>query len=400
MRLGIDLWDLRSEHRGGKDEVALNLVRGFVSLGHTGEIVCFCRKETVPVLRSIDPDLRTVVLKYDEAGGMLLKHLKRTLNGFRLREAVRSSGTDVLLFTNKYTPNLRFPVKTAMITHDLQCFSAPVRKQSAYIELRRRNEQREIRNDFRNRDLIVAISDFDASMCREFIPEYAGKVRRIYNPVSFPDISPGPACRKELSGKYVTALNIQWGHKNPMTLIRAFERVRDAVPLDLALVGRPSPDTQELTRYVREHHLEDRVVFTGFVSESELEEIIAQTRIYVNPSFFEGFGLTAVEMLYHGIPSIVADCTASPETTAGYAALYSPPDDDAALARAILQEWNDPVPPEKRAEASAELKKRYDRSTIAAQYWDALAGLAADTDGPEGPSAGRQKSLKKGTEAV
>ncbi len=379
MKLGIDLSNIRREHRGGKDEVAFNLIKGFVSLGHTEEIVCFCRKEIAPRLREIDPGIRIAALPDDHSRTAAGRVLNRFLLGFRLRDMVSESDADVLLFSDKYTPDLRFPVKTAMITHDLKCFEKPLGKLAPFVALRRLKEQRQIRNDFKNRDLVVAISDFDASMCRKYIPEYAGKVRRIYNPVAFPDLSPESEAsfREPRKGKYITALNIQWSHKNPMTLLRAFDRVKDTVPLDVVLAGRSSPDQEKLLEYVALRGLQDRVIFTGFVPDEKLQEIIRETRIYVNPSFFEGFGLTAVEMLYQGIPTIVAGCSASPETTAGYADTYFPPDDDAALAERILKEWTSPVPPEKRLEASLEMKKRYNRIKIAAQYWETLSELAA-----------------------
>lgn len=393
MKLGIDLYDVRADMAGGKDAVPMNLVRGFVSLGHAENIVCFCRKELVPALEGISDRLAIVLLPESGSSAGAIRFLGRAFAGRRLRRLAVAAGVDVLLFTNKYTPNTRFPMKTAMITHDIQCFAAPQAKLSFSSALRRFKAQLQIRNDFRNRDLIIAISDFDASMCRDHFPEYSGKIRRIYNPVSVPgtsataqkDVSTFPA---QLSGKYITALNIQWKHKNTMTLIKAFERIRDSVPLDLILVGKLPQDAAVMTDYVREHRLGDRVSFTGLVSEEELDRIITETRIYVNPSSFEGFGLTAVEMLIRGIPSIVADCTASPETTRGFAAVYSPPGDDLALSEMILREWKDPVPAEQRLAASVKLKNLYDVDTIAAQYWAAVTDLARRQEPPvSGPSS-------------
>ncbi len=380
MKLGIDLCDVQADAAGGKDVVPVALVSGFARLGHAEDIICFCRRELVPVLEEISSDIKIHILPDFHLHVSILRSLKRTLVCRRLKNYAVDYGVDAFLFTNKFTPNIRFPMKTAMITHDIQCFTELHKKLPFPAAVRRMKEQLQIRNDFRNRDLIIAISNFDASMCREHFPEYAEKVRRIYNPVSvsgkfFPKQAGSCVFRTELSGKYITALNIQWEHKNTLTLIKAFERIRDQVPLDLILVGKTPPNLEMMINYTQDHHLNDRVSFTGFVSDDELERIISETRIYVNPSFFEGFGLTAIEMLIHGIPSVVADCTASPETTQGFAAVYSPPEDDITLSEVILREWNDPVSTEKRRTASDELKKLYDRDYIAAQYWSALSDL-------------------------
>ena len=373
MKLGIDLTRIDGKNTGGADAVAVNLIRGLVLCGHSKDIICYCRAKIVPILSGIDPSLSVRVLPDFTSRSGLVRFIKRGRNLNALRKLAPASGADVLLFTSKYTPARRFPLKTAMITHDIQCFALPHGKLPLIAKLRRRKEQLQVWNDFRSRDLIIAISDFDVKMCRDALPRYAGKVRRIYNPV-FNPLSPVSFCRNP-GGKYITALNIRWSHKNTLTLIRAFERIQGEVPLDLILVGSPPPDYPKLISYIREHGMESRVTFTGFVSEKRLEEIVSETRIYVNPSLFEGFGMTAVEMISNGIPTIVAGCTASPETTRGYALTYSPPEDDAALAEVLLYEWNHPVPFEKRALASEELKSIYDCRTIAAEYWRILSEL-------------------------
>ncbi len=373
MKLGIDLTRIEGENTCGADAVAINLIRGLVMCGHSKDIVCFCRGKIVPILTGIDPSLTVKVLPDFTSGSGIIRFIKRGRNLNALRKLAPASGADVLLFTNKYTPARRFPIKTAMITHDIQCFAVPRGKLPLIAKLRRRKEQFQVWNDFRYRDLIIAISDFDKKMCRDALPRYAGKVLRIYNPV-FSPLTP-VSFRQNPGGKYITALNIRWSHKNTLTLIRAFERILNEVPLDLILAGSPPPDYSKLVSYIHDHKMESRVTFTGFVSEARLEEIISETRIYVNPSFFEGFGMTAVEMICHGIPTIVAGCTASPETTRGYALTYSPPEDDAALADVLLQEWKHPAPFKKRALASEELKSIYDCRAAAAGYWRILSEL-------------------------
>ena len=395
MKLGIDLSDVQGKKYGGKDAVPINLIQGLVELGHAKEIICFCHEDLSITLKQLSADLTVHILPDYASRFKILQIAKRELNARRLKRYASAAGVDVLLFTNKFTPNCRFSMKTAMITHDIQCFADSVSRQSLKSALLIRRAQHKIRNDFKNRDLIIAISDFDASMCGKVFPENGGKIHRIYNPVSFAsslvtsmqnrlDASNhdsasdsdyiGPV-RKKVSGRYITALNIQWMHKNTLTLIKAYERICNQIPLDLVLVGKTPPDYAELLKYIDDHCLKDRITFTGFISADELYRIISETRIYVNPSLFEGFGLTAVEMLYYGIPVIVADCTASPETTRGYAATYSPPDSDLALSEALLNVWFSPPALSERLKASDEMKRMYSPKLIAAQYWDALTNL-------------------------
>ena len=144
-------------------------------------------------------------------------------------------------------------------------------------------------------------------------------------------------CEKRVK-KYITGLNIQWAHKNIITLLRAYAKIMDQTEYDLILVGRKLAAVEEMQKVIAENHMEDRVHFTGYVSQEELDRITAETRIYVNPSFFEGFGMTAVEMMGGCVPTIVADTTAMPETTLGLCRYYGPADDADALARVLLEE--------------------------------------------------------------
>jgi len=51
----------------------------------------------------------------------------------------------------------------------------------------------------------------------------------------------------------------------------------------------------------------DKVRFAGRVSDNELEELFAETDIYIQSSFLEGFGISALEAAARGIPVITTD---------------------------------------------------------------------------------------------
>jgi glycosyltransferase involved in cell wall biosynthesis len=53
--------------------------------------------------------------------------------------------------------------------------------------------------------------------------------------------------------------------------------------------------------------LEGKVIFTGFVPEHELASYYSAADVFVSPSFFEPFGITALESLLSGTPAIVGE---------------------------------------------------------------------------------------------
>lgn len=88
-----------------------------------------------------------------------------------------------------------------------------------------------------------------------------------------------------------------------------------------------------------------RVLFSGKVSQPELERAYQRASIVVVPSLFEGFGLPAIEALAAGTPVVASAAGALPEVIglAGTGRLV-PPGDVAALTRGILEtlaSWED-----------------------------------------------------------
>jgi glycosyltransferase involved in cell wall biosynthesis len=77
--------------------------------------------------------------------------------------------------------------------------------------------------------------------------------------------------------------------------------------------------------------LGERVVFTGFVSEEELDNLFRMSDLLIYPSLYEGFGIPVLEAMKLGVPVITSSTTALPEV-AGEAALLVDPEDTEDMA--------------------------------------------------------------------
>lgn len=365
MKLGIDLCSFQSVHGGGKDEVAYNLLRGFSKLGYAKNIVCYCHPELVDKIHEVDQEFQVFTVPSRKFKKLMLRYLASYLDGLAVKKYIVSDSVDAILFTNKTSPLMRFPIKTFVITHDVQLFRKlginGQLKQKIYNSI----DQRLIKLEFALRDEIISISDFDKAEISHFIPKIANKVKRIYNPIRFSE-----QINAENKKRYITALNIQWPHKNIKTLIKAYSIIAEQIQEDLILVGKKPDDYAELEQYIQELGIVNRVHFTGFVSDEQLQQIISQTRIYVNPSFYEGFGMTAVEMMGWGIPTIVAANTAQFEVTQGLCSYYKPTEDAVELSKIIINEIRSPIPEKALMETAERIKASYDYIVIAKQYWE------------------------------
>ena len=63
------------------------------------------------------------------------------------------------------------------------------------------------------------------------------------------------------------------------------------------IIGKNGPGTPYLQQIVRDLDIEDKVIFTGAVSEEEKIELLKKSHFYFQLSKYEGFGLAALEAL-------------------------------------------------------------------------------------------------------
>lgn len=105
--------------------------------------------------------------------------------------------------------------------------------------------------------------------------------------------------------------------KNVLSLVEAYASLPDALRAGhtLVLVGRIDPlaaeriaETMAATRLRASD-----VVFTGYVTDSELIRLYQACSLFVFPSTREGFGLPPLEAMACGAPTIVNDATSLPE---------------------------------------------------------------------------------------
>jgi glycosyltransferase involved in cell wall biosynthesis len=96
----------------------------------------------------------------------------------------------------------------------------------------------------------------------------------------------------------------------------------------------------EVFRMVEALGLRERLKFTGYIPTQDLPLIYNLAEIFIYPSMYEGFGLPPLEAMACGTPVITTAVSSMPEHV-GKAGVLVPPDDEGALARAILGLVND-----------------------------------------------------------
>ena len=127
--------------------------------------------------------------------------------------------------------------------------------------------------------------------------------------------------------------------------IRAFTRLVQAfpqLPHKLVLVGKDTWQSENVHAAARESGVADRIRFLGFVSDPQLLQLYNACDCFVFPSFYEGFGLPALEAMACGRAVICSDAPALPEVVDGAAILFDPHSVD-QMVRAMADVLRDPA---------------------------------------------------------
>lgn len=125
--------------------------------------------------------------------------------------------------------------------------------------------------------------------------------------------------------------------KNIDNLLLAFDEFKKSYASDIKLVvaGRKGWKTDSTLQIYEKMQYKDEVVFTGFISEEEINEITAASLALCFVSFLEGFGLPPVEAMNSETAVIASRIAAIPEISSS-AAHYIDPYQVSSITEAML----------------------------------------------------------------
>jgi glycosyltransferase involved in cell wall biosynthesis len=98
--------------------------------------------------------------------------------------------------------------------------------------------------------------------------------------------------------------------------------------------------------------LGDRVKLRGPLEQTELDKEYDAARLFVLPSYFEGYGMVFAEALTRGLPIVACAAGAVPKTVPPDAGVLVPPGDADALAQALRRLLTSPDELQVRADAA------------------------------------------------
>jgi len=239
----------------------------------------------------------------------------------------------------------------------------------------------------RNSDRIIAVSESAKKDILDFVPIDDQKISVIHHgvqerfaPVKEEERLARIRSKYRLPEDFILYLGVIEPRKNLEGLVEAYIGQNLAERINLVLAGGLGWDYSSLLVKITNCKVKEAIHMPGYIDEADLPALYSAARVFVYPSFYEGFGLPVLEAMACGTPVITSSVSSLPEV-AGDAAILVDPNNVNALAATLQRVVTDR---ELREELSLRGLKRVKHFT-----WDETARKTLDVYGFAARQAGR-----------
>ena len=320
MIIGLDGNEANAEKRVGSGKYAFELLKQFSKVQEHDFLIYF-KEKPLPDLPKESRNFKYAVFGPKKMWTQFALPIKLTF----------SSKLDVFFSLGHYGP--RFSKIPFVVTvHDLSYLHFPdlfkkedlyqltnwtkysIEKSSHVIAVSETTKDDIIKNYGVNPSKISAVYEgFDENRFKLQLKEKIAKIKKRY----------------KIRGDYLIFIGTLQPRKNIERLIEAFHKlVRNSKfeirNYKLIIVGRRGWLYEPIFNKVKKLQMEDSVIFTDYVEDSDLPQLISGAKAYVLPSLWEGFGIPVIEAQACGVPTVVSSTSSLPEIVAGSAVQVNP----------------------------------------------------------------------------
>ncbi|MFC1643641.1 glycosyltransferase family 4 protein, partial [Chlamydiota bacterium] len=129
-----------------------------------------------------------------------------------------------------------------------------------------------------------------------------------------------------ISDNLVLYVGRQDPYKNLLNLVKAFRKMvdEDCVRAKLIIVGPEDERYPEVRLFIKQYNLTEKIIFSGYLSKSDLVSIYHQADLLILPSKYEGFGLPIIEAFACKTPVVASNRASIPEVVGNAGILFNP----------------------------------------------------------------------------
>lgn len=155
-------------------------------------------------------------------------------------------------------------------------------------------------------DVVIAVSHYTRDMIVDRYGINRGKIVVVHNAVSRNEGRSVCREKKDGSGKVVLFLGRITFQKGPDYFVEAAAKVAREMPEVTFVMAGAGELMPRMIERVAELGLGSRFHFTGFLRDKEVEQMFAQSDLYVMPSVSEPFGIAPLEAMMLDVPVIIS----------------------------------------------------------------------------------------------
>jgi glycosyltransferase involved in cell wall biosynthesis len=326
MRFAVDAHAI-GRHQTGNEVYIRSLLNAFASQARDCEFVAYVSTDTAR-------DVLPAAIRTRRVAANPFRRL-----GLDLAMRLRQDRPDLLHV--QYTAPVGCPTPVVVSVHDVSFLEHPEYfTRDRALQLRwtvRRTVRRAAKVltgcEFSKQSILRAYRDLDEK--KVVVVPYAAAPE--FRPLPREAAQAAVLDRFSVSGPFILNVGDLQPRKNQIGLIQAFARLVRAYPQikhKLALAGKDTWFAGRVREAARQSGVADRIHFFGFVSDDDLLRLYNACDLFVFPSFYEGFGLPALEAMACGRAVVCSSDSALPEVVDGAAILADPYSVD-EIARAM-----------------------------------------------------------------
>jgi glycosyltransferase involved in cell wall biosynthesis len=168
---------------------------------------------------------------------------------------------------------------------------------------------------------IITVSEYSKKELVNHLDIPKEKILLTYNGISDFNLFRDTVTKKTPKD-FIFALASHKPHKNTLTLIQAY--IMSTVCCPLVLLGSLDKQSIQLVNSHNKGKKKEIIIISQNASDSLLCELYSRARVFVFPSFFEGFGLPPLEALACNTRVISSNATSMPEILGKWPIYFDP----------------------------------------------------------------------------
>ncbi|MBL7053189.1 MAG: glycosyltransferase family 4 protein [Candidatus Portnoybacteria bacterium] len=342
MNIGIDIRVLARGTRTGVEEYTINLLSHLLPLKPEINYHLFYNAFNKVALNYDWLNFNNVQLKDFRIPNRLFFILARYFNQPKVDKLLNN--IDVYFNPHFFVAPLTNKCKKVITFHDLSFEHYP-----EFFSWRKRGWQRLLMNtrkETERADKIIAVSQSTKNDLVNFYGINQEKIKVIYSGVGeqFKILKDNQILniiknKYNLPNEFILYFGTIEPRKNLIGLIKSFELIKNK-DIKLVMAGANGWLYQDILNTAKKSKRSNDIFFTGFVQEEDKPYLYNLAKVFVYPSFFEGFGFPPLEAMSCGVPIITSINSSIPEVVDNAGLMVNPKNID-EIAWAIEMVLND-----------------------------------------------------------